>query len=367
MSTFIASRITVSDADKFQNYGQAAAPTLAARRAKVELKGYLMPKLLIAFAVVATIAAPFGPALAQEAGFKLPTPVVSEELTIERNDIAVLSSKMSYLEQGSGDTVLFLHGNPTSAYLWRNVIPYVSDNYRAIAVDLIGMGRSGKPDIGYTFADHARYLDAFVEAMNLTEITLVGHDWGATLAWDFARRNPDKVVRIAFMEGVLPPYFPQASYESMGEEIGGMFRAMRDSEEGYKMIMEGNMFVEGILPTLINRTLGDAAKAEYGAPYTTLESRLPTWMAPREVPIGGEPVANVRVMDDISDFMGATDMPVLLSYADPGVLVTLETVPFYVDLIDNLETAFIGQGLHFIQEDQPDAIGRSIADWLRRN
>ncbi|MCL4137711.1 UNVERIFIED_CONTAM: hypothetical protein GTU68_007662 [Idotea baltica] len=274
---------------------------------------------------------------------------------------------MSYLEQGSGDTVLFLHGNPTAAYLWRNVMPHVSDTHRAIAVDLIGMGHSGKPEIDYTFADHARYLDAFVQAMNLSEITLVGHDWGAALAWNFARSHPDMIVRLAFMEGVLPPAFPQQSYEAMGNEMGGMFRSLQNMEEGYKMIMEANIFVEGILPMMVDRTLGDAAKAEYGVPYQTVESRLPTWMWPREVPIGGQPASSVQLMKDIQTFMGETKMPVLLAYADPGVLIPPQAVPFYTGLISKLETAFIGQGLHFIQEDQPDAIGRAISDWLRRN
>lgn len=298
---------------------------------------------------------------------KLPIPGVSEKRDLASKSIPVLNSQMSYLEHGSGKTVLFLHGNPTSSYLWRNVIPHVSDTHRAIAIDLIGMGGSGKPAIDYTFSDHAKYLDAFVTEMDLGDIILVGHDWGAALAWDFARRHPDKVSRLAFMEGVLPPAFPQPSYEAMGEEMGGMFLAMRDPEQGRKMIMEGNMFVEQILPAMINRPIGSDAKAAYGVPYKTQESRLPTWMWPREVPIGGEPSSNVKLMEDIRAFMSETDMPILLTYADPGVLVPPKAVPFYTDLIGNIETAFVGQGLHFIQEDQPDAIGRALSDWLRRN
>ncbi len=306
-------------------------------------------------------------ALANEAAHKLPLPTISEELSIPRKDVSVLGSKMSYLEQGEGETVLFIHGNPSSAYLWRNIMPYASASHRAIAVDLIGMGHSAKPDIRYTFEDHARYLDAFIETLDLKGITIVAHDWGAALAWDFARRHPGKVSRIAFMEGVLPPAFPQASYEAMGEEMGGMFKAMRDEQQGYKMIMEGNMFVNAILPQMINRTLGDQAQNEYATPYQNIKSRLPTWTWPKEVPIGGEPASNVTLMRDIQNFMAETDMPVLLTYAQPGVLVPPQAVPFYTGLIENLETAFIGQGLHFIQEDQPDSIGRAIQDWLRRN
>ena len=298
---------------------------------------------------------------------KLPAPQISEEHSIPRHEISVLGSTISYLEQGDGDTVLFIHGNPSSAYLWRNIIPYATKTHRAIAVDLIGMGHSGKPDIEYSYADHDRYLDAFIEKMDLSDITIVAHDWGAALAWDFARKNPDKVSKIAFMEGVLPPAFPQASYEAMGEEMGGMFKAMRDEVQGYEMIMEGNMFVNAILPQMINRPLGSQAREEYGAPYQNIEARLPTWAWPKEVPIGGEPAGNVKLMQDIESFMSETDMPVLLAYAEPGVLVPPKAVPYYTGLIKNIETSFVGQGLHFIQEDQPHSIGRAIEDWLRRN
>ena len=300
------------------------------------------------------------PVVAQDA------PTISEELTLPRAEVEVLGATMSYLEAGAGEVVLFVHGNPSSAYLWRNVMPHVAETHRAVAVDLIGMGRSDQPDIGYRFGDHAAYLAAFIEAMGFEQITLVGHDWGAALAWDYARANPDRVSGLAFMEGVLPPAFP-TSYEALGEEMGGLFRALRDPVQGREMVMEQNLFVEGILVQMVLRPLGEAAMAEYRAPYATVESRLPTWMWPREVPIAGEPVESVAALQAIEAFMGETEMPVLLAYAEPGVLVPPAAVSFYTGLIDDIETAFVGRGLHFIQEDQPDAIGRAIADWLRRN
>lgn len=319
---------------------------------------------LLALAIAAGAAIASATATAQVG--KLPQPTVDERLEIPRKSVQALGSEMSYLEIGSGEPVLFLHGNPTSAYLWRNVMPHVANTHRAIAVDLIGMGRSAKPDIAYRFADHAKHLDAFIDALELSRVTLVGHDWGAALAWDLARRRPDLVVRLAFMEGVLPPAFPQESYAAMGAEMGGMFRALRDPQQGRKMILGENMFVEQILPMMVDRPLGEAAMAEYRAPYARKNDRLPTWMWPREVPIGGEPAESVRLMQDIRAFMGETQMPVLLAYAEPGVLVPPEAVPFYTGLIADIETAFVGKGLHFIQEDQPDAIGRALADWLRR-
>ncbi len=298
---------------------------------------------------------------------KLPRPVVSETHTIEQKFTHVHGSKIAYLEIGEGKSVIYIHGNPTSSYLWRNVMPHVAKGRRNIAIDLIGMGDSDKPDIGYTFADHYRYVAGFIDALGAEKVTLVGHDWGAALAWEYARRNPAKVSELAFMEGVLPPAFPVLSFEAMGDEMGGMFRAFKDPVQGHQMVIEDNMFVEQLLPNMINRKLGDVAMESYRAPYISKESRKPILVWPREVPIAGEPKSTLNTLSEISDFMGETKMPVLLLYADPGVIIPRKAVSWYVDKVNNLETAFIGQGLHFIQEDQPDAIGLAIADWLRRH
>ena len=297
---------------------------------------------------------------------KKPVPTVSETMPLQRKSAPVLDSTMTYIEAGEGEVVLFLHGNPTSAYLWRNVLPYAAKTHHAVAVDLIGMGGSGKPDIGYSFGDHVRYLDAFIATLGDGPITLVGHDWGAALAWHYARRHPEKVAKLAFMEGVLPPAFPKPSFESMGE-LGDMFRAFKDEEQGRKLVIEQNMFVEQVLPQMILRPLGEEAKAEYGAPYLTERDRVPTLAWPRAVPIAGEPAETVSALTEIATFMQQTDMPVLLLYAEPGVLVPPAATAWYIDRIGDLETAFVGNGLHFFQEDQPDATGRALADWLRRN
>ena len=294
-------------------------------------------------------------------------PAISETLTIERKSVEVLGSRMTYLEQGSGAPVVFVHGNPTSSYLWRNVMPRISETSRTIAVDLIGMGHSDKPDIDYSFADHYRYFSAFIDALGLDEVTLVAHDWGTVVAWEYARNNPDKVVRLAFMEGVLPPTFPGESFEALGEDLGNTFRALKDPELGREMVIEKNLFVEHLLPLHVIRPLGEEAMAEYRAPYPTEESRKPLLAWPRQVPIAGEPAETVSVLNNIAAFMGETEMPVLLAYASPGVAIPPAAVPWYIKRIDNLETAFVGAGKHFIQEDQPEAISRAVADWMRRN
>jgi haloalkane dehalogenase len=304
--------------------------------------------------------------LAVAEGVKLPRPDVPEDLVLPRSEVTVLDSTMSFIESGSGAPVLFLHGNPTSAYLWRNVLPIVGEGHRALAVDLIGMGASGKPDIAYTFDDHARYLDAFIDAMGWESVVLVGHDWGATLAWDFAARHPERVRAIAFMEGVLPPAFPLPSYEAIGE-AGAALKALRTPQTGEAMVFEQNMFVEQMLPGFVNRTLGAKAMAAYRAPFENPSDRLPTLQWPRELPIAGVPEQNVQVMDRIAGHMTGSDMPKLLIYVEPGVATLAQAVGWYKSNLPELETAFVGQGLHFFQEDHPRAIGLAIQDWLRRN
>ena len=298
--------------------------------------------------------------------YKLPAPQIAEGQFSQGKFVNVRGVKMHYQESGKGDPVLFLHGNPTSSYLWRNVTPYLEQQGRTIAIDLVGMGYSGKPDIDYSYDDHYAYLDGFIKALGLKNITIVGHDWGAALGFDYARRNPGNVKAIAFMEGLLPPIFPQPDFEAMGEEMGGMFRAFKTKGQGEEMVIRNNMFIEQLLPSMVNRPLGEVAMNVYRAPYKDLAARIPLLAWPRAVPIAGEPAKGVQLMNDIRAFMETTDKPVLLLYADPGVLVSMQVVSYYQQTIKNLETVYVGQGFHFIQEDQPKGIGRAISDWLRR-
>ena len=308
-------------------------------------------------------------AAAQDKGpaYKLPRAIVSEAPPAEGRHVTVKGASIHYLEEGRGDPIVFIHGNPTSSYLWRNVIPHVLGVGRAVAPDLVGMGRSGKPKIAYRYTDHYASLESFIEILDLKNITFVLHDWGAALGFDYALRNPDRVKRIAFMEGVLPPIFPQPSFEAMGAEMGGMFRAIKDPVQGRKLIVDDHMFIERILPGFVNRPLGAKSMDEYRRPYIDPRHREPLLAWPREIPIAGEPKDVAARMLAIKDFMVTTDKPMLLIYAEPGVLVSPKLVPWYVGTIRKLETAFVGQGLHFIQEDNPDAIGRALADWIRRN
>lgn len=318
---------------------------------------------------VALAALPFSPALAQEASPVEPVgPIISAEFPFESHYLEVMGSRMHYIDEGDGEPILFLHGNPTSSYLWRNIIPYTIPYGRSIAVDLIGMGKSDKPDIDYRFATHAEYLQGFIDALDLTDITLVIHDWGSALGMDFARRNPGRIKRIVFMEMIAPPVAPIPSYEAMGDGPGRLFRNLRTPGVGEEMVLANNIFVEVVLPQMGTvRKLTDVEMQAYRQPYPTPESRRPTLVWPREVPIAGEPadVTNIIVLN--GEWLHDTGIPKLFFYADPGAFGTPEVATYYAENLKNIETRYVGFGLHFIQEDHPHVIGRGLADWLRRH
>ncbi len=280
--------------------------------------------------------------------------------------VVVKGSAMYYLDAGTGAPILFVHGNPTSSRLWRHVMPVLTHQGRTIALDLIGMGQSDKPRISYAYEEQFDFFTAFIEALGLRDLTLVVHDWGAMLGFDYASRFPNRVRRIAFMEGVLPPIFPQPSFEAMGPEMGGMFKAFKDPAQGHKMVISENMFLERILPGFVNRPLTQDELAAYKAPFAAEADRAPLLAWPRSVPIAGEPAKIIGDMERVRRFMTSTEMPVLLVYAEPGVLVNAQVRSWYVANIRRLETAYVGAGLHFFQEDNPTAIGRAVSDWMRR-
>ncbi|MEO1397789.1 MAG: haloalkane dehalogenase, partial [Pseudomonadota bacterium] len=255
----------------------------------------------------------------------------------------------------------------TSSYLWRNIIPFAtSAGYRAIAPDLIGMGDSGKPEIGYTFADHATYLDAFLNAMDLDPAVLVIHDWGSALGMRYARLNPGRVRALAYMEAIVPPSLPVASFDDMPKDLADFFRLMR-TDAGADMVLGQNFFVEQVLPNLgVMRTMQDAEMAAYRAPYPTPESRLPTLVWPRQIPIEGTPEDVVSEVNQNGAWLTGSPIPKLMFHASPGSLAPQPVADWHAANVPNLEVRFLGTGLHFLQEEHPDQIGQGIADWLRR-
>ncbi len=297
---------------------------------------------------------------------KLPQPEISADFPFKSRFIEVLSSRMHYVDIGEGDPILFIHGNPTSSYLWRNVIPLVENSGRVIALDLIGMGQSDKPDLSYSFADHFSYVEAFIAQLGLENVTLILHDWGTTLGFEYARQHEGNVRRIAFMEGAVPPALPMPSFDVMGQEGAEVFNGFKTPGQGETMILDNNMFIEQVLPGSINRTLTEEEMNAYRAPYISREARKPLLAWPREIPVAGKPEGMVEAMSKISTFIDETSIPFLLLYGSPGIMCPPELVPVIVEKYNNIETHYVGQGLHYLQEDHPNAIGLAISDWIRR-
>jgi haloalkane dehalogenase len=278
--------------------------------------------------------------------------------------LAVLDSEMAYREAGSRDApvALFLHGNPTSSFIWRNIIPLVAPVAHCIAPDLIGFGQSGKPDIAYRFEDHARYLDAFIAKMGIGSAYLVVQDWGSGLAFHLAERRSDFVRGLAFMEFIHPfPTWEGFVRGSVGREI---FRKFRTPGEGEKLILEDNFFVERVLPGGMRRKLSDEAMAVYRAPFPTPESRRPTWRFPNEIPIAGEPADVYATMQRAHAALAHSTYPKLLFSADPGALVPPALAEELARKLTDCRLVKLGNGVHFLQEDHPETIGRSVAAFI---
>jgi haloalkane dehalogenase len=283
----------------------------------------------------------------------------------EKQYADVLGRRMAYLERGSGDAIVFLHGNPTSSYLWRNIIPHVEHLGRCIAPDLIGMGDSDKlPDSGpgrYRFVEHRGYLDALLEQLDLGDrVTLVIHDWGSALGFDWASRNRDRVRGIAYMEAIVRPM----TWDEWPEPVKPIFAGFR-SEAGEEMVLEKNIFVERVLPGSILRELSHAEMAEYRRPFSRDgEDRRPTLTWPREIPLDGEPADVTGIAQAYADWMAANELPKLFINADPGAILTGPMREFCRAWKNQTEVTVPGS--HFIQEDAPDAIGEAIAAWYRQ-
>ncbi|HEV3355421.1 MAG TPA: haloalkane dehalogenase [Pseudonocardiaceae bacterium] len=274
----------------------------------------------------------------------------------------LLGSHLAHTESGHGEPVVFLHGNPTSSHLWRNVIPHVAQHARSIAPDLIGMGASGKPDIDYRFADHARYLDAWFDALGLDDVVLVGHDWGGALAMDWAARHPERVRGLVLLETFLRP-MTWAEYPARAVDF---FRALRTPGEGERMALDDNWFIEtGLRATSPN--ISDADLDAYRAPYPDRASRRPLLQWPREIPLDGTPADVADRFTAYDAWLAASvDTPKLLLTVEPGNLVGPAMVDWARANIASLTVQAVGPAGHHAPEDQPDAIGTAIADWLAK-
>ncbi len=276
-----------------------------------------------------------------------------------RRRVRVLDSEISYVDTGRGDPIVFLHGNPTSSYLWRNVIPHVSGLGRCLAPDLVGMGRSGKsPREAYRFRDHAAYLDAWFDALGLTKnVTLVVHDWGSVLGFYRALRHPGQIRAIAYMEALAMPL----RWEDFGE-AAPVFQGLR-SDKGEKLIVEDNFFVETILPRNVLRRLGEEEMTAYRLPYLEPRARLPTLAWPREIPVEGEPADVAAIVERCGQWLARSALPKLLVIGEPGAIMRGSTRDFCRSWPNQREVTVAGG--HFLQEDSPEEIGAALAGFVR--
>lgn len=281
----------------------------------------------------------------------------------KKKAIEVENKSMAYVDEGSGDPIVFLHGNPTSSYLWRNVMPHLLGRGRLIAPDLIGMGDSDKLDNSgpgsYGFFEHRHYLDSFLAAMGLREnVTLVLHDWGSALGFHWAHRNPDAVRGIAYMEAITRPM----SWDDFNQDARPVFQGFRSSS-GESMVLEKNIFIEKVLPGSIIRTLSEEEMAEYRRPFLNAgEDRRPMLSWPREIPLDGEPSAVAEIVEAYGQWMETVEFPKLFINAEPGAILIGPQREFCRTWPNTRELTV--KGIHFIQEDSPDEIGQGIAAWM---
>lgn len=286
------------------------------------------------------------------------------EAPLAKQTVDVRGRRMAYHSRGEGRPILFLHGNPTSSYLWRDVIPELEGHGQLIAPDLIGMGESDKlpdpkPDT-YRFTTHRDFLDGFIDAVigPRESVALVVHDWGSALGFDWANRHRDRVRGIAYMEAIVRPV---AGWEEWSPSATPVFQGFR-SEKGEQMILDRNLFVERVLPGSVLRKLTDAEMAEYRKPFVQREDRWPTLTWPREIPIAGEPADVVAIAAAYSQWLATSDVPKLFVNADPGAILIGAPREFCRTWPNQTEVTVPGS--HFIQEDSGAAIGQAIAQWI---
>lgn len=284
-------------------------------------------------------------------------------IPLSKNHAIINGVEMAWHEQGEGDTIVLLHGNPTSSYLWRDVIPHIADLGRCIAPDLVGHGDSAKlSDQGpgtYRFVDHREYLDALLDHLEIGDkVTLVIHDWGSALGFDWANRHQDRVAGIVYMEAIVRPI---PSWQDWPEAARGVFQGFR-SEAGETMVIDKNVFVERVLPGSILRELSDEEMREYRRPFTVAADRRPTLTWPREIPIEGEPADVTEIVGNYAEWLATSEVPKLFINAEPGAILIGPQREFCRSWPNQTEVTVVGN--HFLQEDSPEDIGRAIASWL---
>ena len=295
----------------------------------------------------------------------------SSDFPYKKKYVKVLDVNMAYVDEGKGKPIVFIHGAPESAYVWRNIMPWLLPYGRIIAPDLIGHGNTDKPDVEYTYPDHIKYLDAFFEVMKLTDMTFVIHDWGTNLGLYYACRFPKKVRGIAMMETLCAPFYPIRSIaeaKKRKNKAGAIAHyQLYQQDDGWDLAVNQNLFVEQVLMIHTHRKLTQREMDAYRDPFRKAEWRRPIYMWARQVSLEGNVPFTDQAMEKYNKWLLETDIPILDIYGYPGEVTEEYDVKWRAERCKNHEAAFIGTALHFVQEDQPERTGRAIADWYRRN
>lgn len=285
---------------------------------------------------------------------------ISAEMPYADQSVKVLGAQLHYVEAGEGDPILFLHGIPTWSYMWRNVIPHLESCGRCIAVDLIGMGRSDKPDIAYTVFDHLDYVSEFIQALNLQNITLVMHGWGSVIGFAYAMNNPDKIKALAFLEAHIRT---PSTHEMLSLPVQELAALLDTNDGGYDAIINNNYYLNEILPRGILRTLSPAEMKAYQQPFADTQSRKPIWQYLQDLPKGSTTTPVSQLIDRYSTFLQQSEIPKLMFFAIPGFTTTIDTVAWAKQRLPNLSLVDIEDALHYATESNPERMGTELKKW----
>jgi len=285
---------------------------------------------------------------------------ISEQYPYESHYVEVNGSKLHYIDEGEGDPIVFIHGIPTWSYLWRNVIPHLSSDTRCIAIDLIGMGKSDKPDIEYTIQDHINYFSGFMDKLQLNHATFVMHGWGSVIGLHYAMQNQDKMKGIVCLESHLRA---PSNRDMLALPVRELMSILDREDGGYDIVMNSNYYISKVLPSGVLRNLSATEMENYLMPFLEPGTNLPIWQYLQELPLGDNETAALKIIQTYTEQLEQSTLPKLLLYAVPGFITTIETVKWAKETLENISVVDIGEALHYAQESKPDIIGTEIKKW----
>ncbi len=291
-------------------------------------------------------------------------PQLSSEFPFTSNYVDVHGSKMHYIDEGEGKPILFLHGVPTWSYMWRHMIPEVSQHSRCIAVDLIGLGKSDKPDMPYRVFDHIKYIEGFIEALNLKDVTLMMHGWGSVIGFDYAMRHQNNVAGLAFFEARVRSILDE---EMIALPVKQWRSKLQSADGGFNEIMDGNALVNEVMPSGSLRKLTEEEMQHYREPFAQAGSCLPLWQYVQDLPCGEKPADVVELISRYSKALQTSDIPKLMMFGVPGFFTTIETVQWAKDNLPNLSLVDLDEAMHYAPEYKPHEMSSALIEWYQQH